>query len=160
MDYVAKAKEIATKAHTGQERWGGEPYITHPEAVAKAVSHIGPEFEATAWLHDALEDTKTTDQQIFDAGIPGDVVNAVILLTHRPEQPYLDYILNLTEELHSRTHFQKSWYPCLDLGHVLSLAREVKKADLKHNLEASKGMKYKTSIRDKWMLSLWILENT
>lgn len=67
MDLVAKAKEFATRAHEGQLRkWTGEPYIVHPEAVAKRVELAGEDLEAidAAWLHDVVEDCGVTLDQI------------------------------------------------------------------------------------------------
>lgn len=62
---VEKAKLYATAAHAaaGQKRkYTAEPYIVHPQAVAKLVEEAGGTAEqvAAAWLHDVVEDTKVT----------------------------------------------------------------------------------------------------
>jgi (p)ppGpp synthase/HD superfamily hydrolase len=66
-DVVARAKAFATAAHAGQVRkYSGEDYITHLAAVAsivEAVEHT-PEMLAAAWLHDVVEETKTTVEDI------------------------------------------------------------------------------------------------
>jgi (p)ppGpp synthase/HD superfamily hydrolase len=66
MNIVEAAKELAQSAHEGQERKGGAPYITHPERVAQLVADAG--FDkvtiAAAWLHDVLEDTDVTEQEV------------------------------------------------------------------------------------------------
>ncbi|MEY4397148.1 MAG: pyrophosphokinae [Actinomycetota bacterium] len=56
---VDKAFAIAKKAHEGQFRKSGEPYITHPLAVAEILVElgIGPKTIAAALLHDTVEDT-------------------------------------------------------------------------------------------------------
>jgi len=57
---IELAYEVADKAHTGQLRKSGEPYITHPLAVAEILADIGLD-EATiiaALLHDTVEDTE------------------------------------------------------------------------------------------------------
>jgi GTP pyrophosphokinase len=56
---VERAYAVAEKAHTGQKRKSGEPYITHPVAVAQILADlgIGPKTIAAALLHDTVEDT-------------------------------------------------------------------------------------------------------
>lgn len=65
-ELIKKAYEFAAKAHEGQKRRSGEDYITHPCAVAEIVAEFG--FDAStvvaAFLHDTLEDTPVTDEQI------------------------------------------------------------------------------------------------
>ena len=57
-----RAVEIATAAHEGQSRWGGEPYITHPLAVAKSFG-MG-RAKVVAVLHDVIEDTNITEEDL------------------------------------------------------------------------------------------------
>ncbi|HNI35306.1 MAG TPA: bifunctional (p)ppGpp synthetase/guanosine-3',5'-bis(diphosphate) 3'-pyrophosphohydrolase, partial [Microthrixaceae bacterium] len=62
LDEIVRAYEVAERAHEGQTRRSGEPYITHPLAVATIVAHFGLD-ETTivaALLHDAVEDTNLT----------------------------------------------------------------------------------------------------
>ena len=54
-DLVARARDLAHRAHAGQVDKAGRPYIEHVARVAAAVSD-DPEAEAVAWLHDVLED--------------------------------------------------------------------------------------------------------
>ncbi|QGG95157.1 RelA/SpoT family protein [Actinomarinicola tropica] len=56
---ITRAFEIARDAHVGQTRMSGEPYITHPLAVARIVAELGLDETtiAAALLHDAVEDT-------------------------------------------------------------------------------------------------------
>lgn len=67
-DLVALADRIADRAHAKQLDLQGLPYITHPRAVAKLVSHRGPHAVAMALLHDVLEDTEWTREELLDAG--------------------------------------------------------------------------------------------
>ena len=67
---------------------------------------------AVAWLHDVLEDTSVTKEQLAMAGIPGDVVATVVSLTNTGE-PYDDYL---------------EWIK------GIPMARKVKIADMLHNL--------------------------
>ncbi len=63
---IVRAAESATVAHEGQLRRSGEPYITHPIAVAGVVADLGLDAQtiAAALLHDAVEDTGLTSEVI------------------------------------------------------------------------------------------------
>ncbi len=89
---VILAKDIAYKAHEGQFRRDGKtPYIQHPEAVANLVgkNFLAP---AVAWLHDVLEDTNVTAKNLKEQGICDEVIDAVVLLTKKPNVEYNDYL--------------------------------------------------------------------
>lgn len=62
---LAEAHEVAINAHEGQQRRSGEPYITHPIAVAQILADlgIGPKTVMAALLHDTVEDTDYTLDQ-------------------------------------------------------------------------------------------------
>jgi len=66
LEKVDAALEMATAAHEGQFRQSGEPYITHPLAVAKILArwHLDPQALIAAVLHDVVEDTPTTKADI------------------------------------------------------------------------------------------------
>jgi guanosine-3',5'-bis(diphosphate) 3'-pyrophosphohydrolase len=63
---IVRAAETATVAHAGQLRRSGEPYVTHPIAVAGIVADLGLDSQtvAAALLHDAVEDTGVTTEMI------------------------------------------------------------------------------------------------
>lgn len=64
---VERAANFAAIAHTGQLRkYTGEPYIVHPQEVARIVSLVSEDANvvAAAWLHDVVEDTPVTIEQI------------------------------------------------------------------------------------------------
>ncbi len=65
---IVVAATLATEAHAGQRRKSGEPYVTHPIAVAGVVADLGLDAHtiAAALLHDAVEDTGVTLEQIED----------------------------------------------------------------------------------------------
>ena len=70
-DQVAKileAYEFGAVAHDGQSRKSGEPYITHPVAVAQELAemHLDAEAICAAILHDVVEDTEATLDEIRD----------------------------------------------------------------------------------------------
>jgi len=78
---ITKAVLFATEAHEGQTRkYTGEPYITHPMAVAHIVSGFGGSIEQViaAYLHDTVEDVKRVTHKIIDANFGADVA----LLVH------------------------------------------------------------------------------
>ena len=56
---IERAYEVAERAHSGQKRQSGEPYITHPLAVSQILAELGlgPKTIAAALLHDTVEDT-------------------------------------------------------------------------------------------------------
>ena len=83
---IIKAYEIARKLHDGQFRKSGEPYIIHPVAVAKILAGFGMDNETiiAGLLHDAVEDTGYTREQLaddFDEKI-ADLVEGVTKLTN------------------------------------------------------------------------------
>ena len=89
---VQLAEEIAIKAHAGQFRRGGViPYIEHPKAVAKRV--LGdPEAQVVAWLHDVIEDTEETEENLRASGIPSHLVDAIVSMTKTSETTYEEYL--------------------------------------------------------------------
>ena len=87
---VARALEIATRAHAGQKDKAGIDYIEHPKTVASFVN--SDEEKATAYLHDVLEDTSLTEQDLREQGIPEDVLSAVKAMTHAKDVSYFDYL--------------------------------------------------------------------
>ena len=69
MSLIKKAKIFATKAHEEVEqvrKYTNDPYIVHPAAVALKVSTVtsDPNVIAAAWLHDTVEDTNVTAEDI------------------------------------------------------------------------------------------------
>lgn len=109
------AKAIAIQAHKGQLDKAGRPYIDHPAAVAASVS--GDVAKAVAWLHDVVEDTSMTFDDLRAAGIASEVIDHLRLLTHDKSAPYMEYIAALKGD---------------------PVACEVKLADLRHNSDLSR----------------------
>ncbi len=89
---VSLAEKIATQAHDGQFRRDGlVPYIEHPRSVVERVPN-DPDAQVVAWLHDVLEDTSVTAEELETQGIPKNLVDAVELITKRKGKPYEDYL--------------------------------------------------------------------
>ena len=109
------ALSIAKKAHKGQYDKAGVDYIEHPLFVASLVDT--QEEKAVALLHDVLEDSPYTAEELILAGLPETVVTAVQVLTKKKGQDYQQY---------------------LELVKSNPIARCVKLADLKHNSDLSR----------------------
>lgn len=82
-DLINRAREFATRAHENQTRkYTGEPYINHPIAVANLVSTVPHTMEmiAAALLHDTVEDTEATIEEVREE-FGDEVANLVGWLT-------------------------------------------------------------------------------
>ena len=112
---VSKALEIATRAHRGQLDKAGEPYINHPKAVARMLGT--EEAQTVALLHDVIEDTNVTLDDLKEAGFSDNIITAVDCLTHRDGEKREEYIMRVSRN---------------------PLATMVKLADLKHNQDLSR----------------------
>ncbi len=93
---LARAIEIAVKAHAGQQRWSGEPYILHPMRVMLNMDTVDEKIVAI--LHDTVEDTNVTLNLLRTEGF--EMYNAQILfaldkLTHTKGIEYMTYIMTL-----------------------------------------------------------------
>ena len=114
-DLTKKAMLFAYKAHEGQYDRGGVPYVFHPFHVAEQMQD---EVTTTvALLHDVVEDTPYTFEDLAKMGFPPVVIDNLKLLTHAPDMPYSDYIARIK-------------------GHPVAVA--VKLADLAHNSDVSR----------------------
>jgi len=79
MSTLERAIEIAVKAHAGQIDKAGEPYILHPLRLMFAVNGTYPRMAAV--LHDVVEDTSVTIDNLKAEGFPAEVIEAVQALT-------------------------------------------------------------------------------
>ena len=75
------AYDIALKAHKGQKDKGGEDYFKHPLAVSNKLS--GEKDKIVALLHDVIEDTDVTVNDLREAGFSDEVVLAVSVITKK-----------------------------------------------------------------------------
>lgn len=79
LEQLALARRIATEAHAGQTDKLGVEYIEHPRRVAARLDEFRE--QAVAWLHDVVEDTDVTEDDLRTAGLDEEIVEAVLLLT-------------------------------------------------------------------------------
>lgn len=90
-ELLGKVLVLATNAHAGQFDRGGTPYIMHPLKVMHYLKSDDEELQCVALLHDVIEDTKTTWQDLRDIGCTERVLEAVSALTKMPGQSYDEY---------------------------------------------------------------------
>jgi len=96
-EILLRAKKIAYTAHEGMKRWGGEPYIVHPQRVAESLRDHSPTIQAIGWLHDVIEDTSYTEADLaFEVG--SNVAERVAMITHRENETYAEYIARVGED--------------------------------------------------------------
>lgn len=113
MSQLEKAIRIALEAHAGETDKAGRPYILHPLRLMLQMET--DEEMMTAVLHDVVEDSNVTFDDLRREGFPEPVLAALQLLTHdRSRVGYEDYVAAIKPN---------------------PLARKVKLADLAHNMD-------------------------
>ncbi len=133
-----KALKLCFEAHKDQLDKSGMPYVFHPFHLAEQMET--EETVITALLHDVVEDTQYTLEDIREMGFSGDVINALALLTHNDGTEYMDYVRAIKEN---------------------EIAKAVKKADLKHNSDLTRldSVDQKALMRrEKYLKALELLE--
>lgn len=128
---VNKASIIAYEAHKSDFDKGGYPYIMHPLYLAFQMEN--EDLVCVALLHDVIEDHG--DKYSFDylerQGFNKSVINALRLLTHDKDIPYMEYVGKIKSN---------------------EIAKQIKIADLKHNLDLTRrdfGKFYKDEIYEQ-----------
>lgn len=113
---LERAIEIATIAHADQTRFDGSPYIEHPLRVMRTVRNQGHSERAqiVGVLHDTVEDSDWTFENLRDEGFDDSIIFPLELLTKEKGAEYELYVQRLS---------------------VNACARAVKKADLFDNLD-------------------------
>ncbi len=93
----ATASLIAYVAHAGQTDKSGKPYIGHPDRVASYLRQAGIEEEivAVGYLHDIIEDTPLTMQDMRYLGLTLRQEKALDAMTQRDDEQYFEYIERL-----------------------------------------------------------------
>ena len=118
LSQIEIALEIALKAHKGQRDLDGKPVILHPLTVAMKGNN---EDEIVAGLlHDVVEDTGYSFDDLLNAGISAEVVDALRLLTHEKGTDYLDYVRRIADS-HNPIAINVK---CNDLEHNLARGRK------------------------------------
>ncbi|MBP3878608.1 MAG: HD domain-containing protein [Lachnospiraceae bacterium] len=86
------ALKIAEEKHAGQVDKQGVDYIHHPIRVMNSLSGG---LRIAGILHDVIEDTDTTEEELLNAGIERRYVDIVTILTRKPDTSYYDYIQSI-----------------------------------------------------------------
>ncbi len=110
-----KALKIAFDAHKEQVDKTGLPYVFHPFHLAEQMDD--ETSVCVALLHDVVEDSDVSFDDLKRQGFPDAVLEALALLTHDPEIPYMDYVRSVKKN---------------------SVAKKVKLADLTHNSDPTR----------------------
>ena len=110
-----KALALCFQAHKDQLDKGGIPYVFHPFHLAEQMTD--EDTTVLALLHDVVEDTPYTLDDLARMGFSPRVLEALALMTHDPAIPYMDYVAKIKAN---------------------PLARAVKLADLRHNSDLSR----------------------
>ena len=96
---VSLAKGIAFIAHRGRLDRSGAPYIDHPGRMAEQFDPVTEPVEAAAaWLHDVLEHTAVTAQEMLEAGVIPAIVEIVEMLSRTPEVPLDEYYARIRRD--------------------------------------------------------------
>ena len=115
---VEDALRIAVDAHNGQKDLDGNPVVLHPITVGLAGNNR--EEIIGGLLHDVVEDTKLTFNDLFAKGVEKSIVEALKLLTHTKDMTYEGYIQRIATSNNS-------------------IAIHIKYNDLKHNLKRGRA---------------------
>ena len=136
-EMVKKAVNIMFEAHKEDFDKGGYPYVFHPFYLATKVE--GENEVCTALLHDVIEDhgDKYSFEYLENEGFNKEIIDALKLLTHNKEIPYMDYIANIAKN---------------------NVAKVVKIEDLKHNLDIRRTSGEKAKKYDIYVKALEFLE--
>lgn len=110
-----KAMKIAFNAHKEQVDKNGIPYIYHPIHLAEQMNDENT--TCVALLHDVVEDTEITFEDLAKEGFTDEILEALKLMTHDDAIPYLDYVRNIKNN---------------------PIATAVKLADLNHNSDLTR----------------------
>ena len=110
-----KALKLCFEAHKEQVDKSGMPYVFHPFHLAEQM--MDEDTTVVALLHDVVEDTPHTLDDLKKMGFSSQIIEAISLMTHEPGVPYMDYVQKIKEN---------------------AIARAVKLADLKHNSDLTR----------------------
>lgn len=114
-EMTKKALKLCFEAHKEQIDKSGMPYVFHPFHLAEQMQD--EESTIVALLHDVIEDTEYTLEDLRKMGFGDSVLAAIDLMTHEDGVPYMDYVEKIKTD---------------------PIARTVKLADLRHNSDMTR----------------------
>ena len=136
-EMVKKAVNIMFGAHKEDFDKGGYPYVFHPFYLATKLD--GENETCVALLHDVIEDhgDKYSFEYLENEGFNKEIIDALKLLTHKKDVPYMDYIVEISKN---------------------NIAKKVKIEDLKHNMDSRRTSGEKAKKYDIYVKALEFLE--
>ncbi|MFS1518592.1 GTP pyrophosphokinase [Bacillus sp. SCS-151] len=99
-DFLERAIQIAVNGHLGQKDKGGNAYILHPLRVMHKVKTKNEKI--VALLHDVIEDTNVTLDDLRIEGFSEEIIYAIDCVTKREHENYKDYIERVKKSQISR----------------------------------------------------------
>lgn len=133
-----KALKLCFEAHKKQVDKSGMPYVFHPFHLAEQMQT--EETTVVALLHDLVEDTDYTIEDLKSMGFDKNITDAIALMTHADDVPYMDYVREIKKN---------------------PIAKVVKLADLKHNSDLTRLDvidEKALSRREKYLKAIALLE--
>ena len=109
------ALKLCFESHKNQTDKSGMPYVFHPFHLAEQMTD--EKTTIVALLHDVIEDTEYTIEELRNLGFDDDVLTAISLLTHNSDIPYMEYVASIKTN---------------------KIAKAVKLADLRHNSDLTR----------------------
>ena len=141
MIYTPKTKQalkLCFEAHKEQVDKSGIPYVFHPFHLAEQMQT--EETTVVALLHDLVEDTPYTIEDLKGMGFDENITDAIALMTHADDVDYMDYVREIKKN---------------------PIAKAVKIADLKHNSDLTRLDvidEKALSRREKYLKAMALLE--
>lgn len=89
-ELLEKALRIAVEAHAGQVDKSGKPYIFHPLRVCCRC--FTDEEKMVALLHDTIEDTEITAEDLLSEGFPPYIVEAILSISRNEDETYEEFV--------------------------------------------------------------------
>lgn len=126
MNQIDLCLKIATEAHRNQLDRSGDPVILHPLTVG--LMGKNEDEKCVGFLHDVIEDSNISAEDMLNMGVKQEYVEACKLLTHDKSIPYLEYVRSIKTSGND-------------------LAKAVKLNDLRHNLKRGKEFGYDHLVR-------------
>lgn len=160
---ISSAINIAHITHRGQVDKQGNEYINHPLEVAKMLEIFGNRAYMAGLLHDVVEDSSYTAQDLLSANIPYSVVKAVNAVS-RPEDrslSYMEWIVSIKNTSWEEDDFlshQELENAGLNTNDSIPLAVIVKLADNYHNSLSSRSKNLPEGMKKRYSRARKVLE--
>jgi (p)ppGpp synthase/HD superfamily hydrolase len=138
-NYIDTARTIAKIAHASMVDKVGKPYFGHAHRVATNPRLTSGYETCAGYLHDVLEDTTVTAEDLRNLGVDSYAISLVETLTHLEDETYFDYIDRVSKS---------------------AAATRIKLADLEDNLDESRWPDMPDSMKARYLKAKSILETT